>query len=76
MIIIIFYYRALHTVLSFFQFQVIFGQLFKLPVSPHLELFYGSLLVELCKAQHLTIPGVVSFLILIRTDTKNATSYL
>ena len=51
--------RVVHTLL--FLFQVIFGNLFKLPVSPQLELFYGSLLVDLCKSHQATIPGVVSF---------------
>lgn len=56
--------------------EVIFGHLFKQPVSPHLEFFYGSLLVELCKIQQNTIPGVLAQateLLYERINTMNVT---
>lgn len=56
--------------------EVIFGNLFKLPVSPQLELFYGSLLVDLCKSHQATIPGVLAQateLLYERINTMNTT---
>jgi hypothetical protein len=46
-----------------FLLQVIFSEIFRLPNPPHIELFYGSLLIELCKSQPNSMPGIVSFTI-------------
>lgn len=47
-----------------FLFQVIFSEMFRLPMSYHTQVFYGSLIMELCKLRSDTIPGIVSFLYL------------
>ena len=62
----VFFYKSSNIELthSFFSiFQVIFSEMFKLPNSHHPQIFYGALIIELCKLQPNSIPGIVSFLV-------------
>ncbi|XP_078375127.1 nuclear cap-binding protein subunit 1-like isoform X2 [Oculina patagonica] len=40
--------------------EVIFSEMFRLPNSHHPQIFYGSLIIELCKLQPNSIPGIVA----------------
>lgn len=51
--------------LYLFPPQVIFSELFQLPVPPRTEVMYTTLLIELCKLQPGSLPQVVSFLLKI-----------
>lgn len=55
----------------FFIFQVIFGELFQLPVPPHIDVMYTTLLIELCKLQPGSLPQVVSFIVYVSTVLQN-----
>lgn len=56
--------------------EVIFSEMFRLPNSRHAQIFYGSLIIELCKLQPNSIPGVVAQateLLYERLNTMNTT---
>jgi nuclear cap-binding protein subunit 1 len=40
--------------------EVIFSQLFRLPKAPHLELFYGAILIDLCRVQSSAMPPLLA----------------
>jgi len=46
--------------LEYVVIEVIFAAMFRLPEPEHLFVFYGSLIIELCKLEPTTMPGVVA----------------
>ncbi|XP_063215947.1 nuclear cap-binding protein subunit 1 [Bacillus rossius redtenbacheri] len=58
--------------------EVIFAQLFHMPTPAHLEIVYGSVLIELCKLQPSTMPQVLAQateILFMRIDAMNVACF-
>ena len=56
--------------------EIVMGQMFNLPKSPQIEVFYGSLLIELCKMQPTFLPQVVSSVLYLSSPNDYFCTFL
>uniref|UniRef100_A0A8D8XLX7 Nuclear cap-binding protein subunit 1 n=1 Tax=Cacopsylla melanoneura TaxID=428564 RepID=A0A8D8XLX7_9HEMI len=58
--------------------EIIFGELFRLPTPKYLEIFYGSVLIELCKMKASTMPQVLAqatVILFMRIESMNTACF-